>query len=85
MPVETKDMWLAAYLLANTGVLKEIRLARGAEGWSVPVFVVEGEGMDYLVTHYGGGEVLGNLARQRRSLERLEMSLRWRMEELAHD
>jgi hypothetical protein len=84
MTVETKDLWLAAYLLANAGILKEINLAGAAGGGEVPVFIVEGEGMDYLAAHYADGNIPGNLARQRRSLEFLKMKTRWRMEE-PHD
>jgi hypothetical protein len=43
MTVETKDLWLAAYLVANGGELKEIRPVMGGDGWRLPVFVVEGE------------------------------------------
>jgi hypothetical protein len=41
MTVETKDLWLAAYLVANGGELKEIRPVMGGDGWRLPVFVVE--------------------------------------------
>ena len=84
MTIETKDLWLAAYLVANGGELKEIRPVMGGDGWRLPVFVVEGEGMDYLTERYADGNILGNLARQRRSVEHLEMRARRRLEEVSH-
>jgi hypothetical protein len=84
MAIETKDLWLAAYLVANGGELKEVRPVMGGDGWRLPVFIVEGEGMDYLVEHYADGNILGSLARQRRSVESLEMKARRRLEEVDH-
>jgi hypothetical protein len=84
MAIETKDLWLAAFLVANGGELKEVRPVRGGEGQRVPVFVVEGEGMDYLTSHYADGNIMGNLTRQRRSVEHLEMRARRRLEEVDH-
>jgi hypothetical protein len=85
MAIETKDLWLAAFLVANGGDLKEVRPVRGGEGRRVPVFIIEGEGMDYLTNHYADGNIAGNLARQRRGVEFVQMKARRRMEDLNGD
>jgi len=83
MTVETTDLWRAAYLLANAGTLKDVRIAAGPGGVRETVFVVEGEkeDLDFLMGHYADGNVVGNLARQRRSVEYLQMKARRRTED----